>query len=212
MEDALAVHASDSLGIDDSKVLSRLVAHREAELSVLFTSTREHLKAMIATRLDSRLSSRVDSSDVVQEVYIRASRGLETFLKEPKVHPYVWLRLICKQIVAETHERHFRAKRSPIREAAGYVEHDLLLNFMIESSPSVHTQLEKEEKLHKIRERIASLPPLDREILEMRHTEGMSIQEISKTLEIQLDTAKKRYYRALDKFKNLISSDDSNFK
>lgn len=162
---------------------------------------------MIAARLDSRLSSRVDSSDVVQEVYIRASRGLETFLKSPNVHPYVWMRLLCKQIVAETHERHFRAKRTPMREASSYVEEDLLLNFMIESSPSLHTQLERQEKLRKIRELISSLPPLDREILEMRHTEGMSIQEISKTLEIQLDTAKKRYYRALDKFKSLISGD-----
>ncbi len=207
MDDASTIPVSDSLGIDDSKVLSRLVANRDAELSALFISIREHLKGMIAARLDSRLSSRVDSSDVVQEVYIRASRGLETFLKSPNVHPHVWLRLICKQIVAETHERHFRAKRSPAREATGYVEHDLLLNFMIESSPSVQTQLEKEERLRGIRERIASLPPLDREILEMRHTEGMSIQEISKTLEIQIDTAKKRYYRALDKFKNLISGE-----
>ncbi len=197
----------DQLGPDDSRVLSRLVEHRDAELSSLFIKVRDHLKGMVSARLDGRLVARVDSSDIVQEVYIRASRGLDTFLKSPNVHPYVWLRLICKQIVAETHERHYRAKRTPAREVSGQSDQDLLLDFLVLSSPSVQTQLARAELQQQIRDRIASLASLDREILEMRHTEGLSMIQISQLLEISLDTAKKRYYRAVERFRNLVGAD-----
>lgn len=203
----MSAESTDDRISDDSQVMQRLSEQGETELSVLFIKVREQLKAMVAARLDRRLSSRVDSSDIVQEVYIRATNGLETFLKSSNVHPYVWLRLICKQIVAETHARHFRAKRSPTREINVDDEYDQLANILVLSSNSVYTELARLELQRKVQELIKDLPSIDREILEMRHTEGMAIVQIAELLEISADAAKKRYYRALTRFRVLFDDD-----
>jgi DNA-directed RNA polymerase specialized sigma24 family protein len=39
----------------------------------------------------------------------------------------------------------------------------------------------------------------------MRHVDGYSLAEISKLLDIGLETIKKRYYRALKRFKDLVA-------
>jgi DNA-directed RNA polymerase specialized sigma24 family protein len=45
-------------------------------LAGLFMQHRERLKRMVNVRLDRRLKSRLDPSDVLQEVYLEASSGL----------------------------------------------------------------------------------------------------------------------------------------
>ena len=47
----------------------------------------------------------------------------------------------------------------------------------------------------------------DREILEMKHNEAYSFREIADLLDIKMDAAKKRYYRALDRFRSLMIED-----
>jgi RNA polymerase sigma-70 factor, ECF subfamily len=56
----------------------------------------------------------------------------------------------------------------------------------------------------KIRTKLVELNQIDPEILEMRHFDGYSLYEIAKMLDIQLETIKKRYYRALKRLKDLL--------
>ncbi|HBJ36415.1 MAG TPA: RNA polymerase factor sigma-70 [Planctomycetaceae bacterium] len=173
-------------------------------LAEMFIDVRDHLKAMISARLDKRLQTRVDASDIVQEVYLRAMQGLPTFLQSPNVHPVVWLRLIGKHLVAETHRRHFRAKRSPDREASNVDnDNDLVVNHIADSIQSVHTAIAREELVVKIRHLFTQMSDQDRDVLEMRHTEGLGLIEIAGVLGISLDAAKKRYYRALARFRDV---------
>ncbi|TWU05008.1 sigma-70 family RNA polymerase sigma factor [Stieleria varia] len=189
---------------DDSQIISRLRAKGTEEFSALFERMRDQLKAMIAGRLDRRLHCRVDASDIVQETFVRAANGLATYLESPKVHPVVWLRLIGKHLVAETHRRHFRQKRTPDTEVRfGAEEDQLLVNFIADSLHSVHTALEREETVKRVFALMQEMPKIDREVLEMRHTEEMTLIEIADTLEIKLETAKKRYHRALGRFREL---------
>ena len=138
----------------------------------------------------------------MQDTDLRAVKNLESYLAAPKVHPVVWLRLIGKHLVAETHRRHFRAKRDPNQEARDNVNRHLA-NQLTDSMPSVVAKLSQAELVEKVMQRIDKLPDNDREILEMRHTDEMSLKQISKTLDISIDAAKKRYYRALDRFREI---------
>lgn len=173
-------------------------------LAEMFIGVRDHLKVMISSRLDKRLQKRVDASDIVQEVYLRAMQGLPTFLQSPNVHPVVWLRLIGKHLVAETHRRHFRAKRSPDREAPNVDnDNDLVVNHIADSIQSVHTAIAREELVAEVRQLFTQMSDQDRDVLEMRHTEGLGLIEIAGVLGISLDAAKKRYYRALARFRDV---------
>ena len=190
--------------LDNSKMLARLRVGGNEELAVIFTGLRDSIKQMVATRLDKRLHARVDASDIVQEAFVRASRALKSYLEAPNVHPVVWLRLIGKRIVAETHRLHFRDKRSPINEYSsdGNLS-EILISQLAGSSESVDSNVARKELIQKTFEVLSQMPEQDREILEMRHTDEMSLKEIAELLEISIEAAKKRYQRALGRLRDL---------
>jgi RNA polymerase sigma-70 factor, ECF subfamily len=176
------------------------------ELTALFMRSRSHIRKLVETRLDKRLLARVDASDIVQETFLRATAGMEAYLKSPKVPPIIWLRLIGKHIVAETHRRHFRDKRSPERENNWYQdENDLLSQKLVDSMHSVGSWMARRELAMKVRDAIKNLADQDREIIEMRHIEELSIKESAFALELNIETTKKRYYRALTRFRELVA-------
>lgn len=193
--------------IEDSQILNRLKADGVEELSHLFSNQRDNLRAMISARLNDKLHSRVDASDIVQETYIRALKSLDQYLASPKVHPVIWLRLLCKNLVIETHRQQFRGIRSPAREI---VVNDSRCEFITEqlsdSMPSVLSIISREELAKKVEILIEQMGDNDREILEMRHKDEMTLVQIAETLSIPIETAKKRYQRALARFRAFASS------
>jgi RNA polymerase sigma-70 factor (ECF subfamily) len=70
-----AVHRGDRQALDDL-----LAAHRD------------HLRGAVALRLDPRLRSRVDESDVVQEAYLVAARRLADYQARRPMGFRLWLR------------------------------------------------------------------------------------------------------------------------
>ena len=196
---------SNSLA-DDSQTLATLKADGDEAFAQLFARVRDQLKRMIERRLDFRLSARVDASDIVQEVYLRASHGLTGYLASPNVHPVVWLRLITKHMVAETHRRHFRAKRSPFQETTVDLgDGNLLANSMAAAVLSGNSSLGRREMMEQVRRRLAEMPQHEREVLEMRHIDSMSMHEIANSLDISTEAAKKRCYRAIARFRSLAA-------
>ena len=72
---------------------------------------------MIELRLDRVLGRRVDASDVVQDVLLRASQRLGDYLRNPVVPFHLWLRQIAQDQMIDAHRRHREAgKRSLDRE------------------------------------------------------------------------------------------------
>ena len=191
----------------ESATLKQLKEGGEEELTNLFMRVRPHIRQMIDIRLDRRLHSRVDASDIVQETYVRARQGLATFLQSPKMDPLTWLRLIGKHLIAEIHRHHFRSKRSPEREQKwGDDSSDMLVNRIADSMHSMGAHIDQKHLLDQVRSSMDQLSFNDREIIEMRHVDELSIQEAADTLEISFEAAKKRYHRAICRFRELTTS------
>lgn len=175
-------------------------------LTSVFMRVRPHIRKMVENRLDRRLHSRVDASDIVQETFVRASQGLANYARSPKMDPVTWLRLIGKHIVAEIHRHHFRSKRTPEREL--HFDNDcseLLINRIAESMYSVGAKIDQQELHQRVRAAMQQMSPMDREIIDMRHVDELSMQEAAVALDISLEAAKKRYQRALARFRELTS-------
>ncbi len=106
------------------------------------------------------------------------------------------------QVLCEVHRKQFRGIRSPYREENGM--DNLLITSLAQSSLSISGKVDQSNLRSRIRAKLVELNSIDREVLEMRHIDGYALSEIAKILGVQLETTKKRYYRALKKFKDLL--------
>ena len=105
-------------GADETDVLIGDAARGDADaMRSLLGRHRARLRRMIAVRLDSRLASRVDASDVVQEALLDAARKLTQYARERPLPFYAWLYRLAAERVADARRRHWRcASRSVRRE------------------------------------------------------------------------------------------------
>src|SRR5262245_50890359 len=102
---------------DTDTLLERTTWGDQDARTELLERHRDRLRRFFAARLDARLAARLDPSDLVQEVLLEASRGLDEFARERPVPFYVWLREIAWKRLADKHRNHLEAaKRSVLRE------------------------------------------------------------------------------------------------
>lgn len=187
---------------DVHELLKRATEGDEEALRRLFEPHRPRLVRLIRLRMDQRLRGRVDASDVIQDTFLDVWKGLRAYADRPELPFYVWLRWIaCRQLVHQQ-RRHLGAQarnvdrervQDPMLEASSEILAEHLLGHV--TSPS-HGAMRAELRA-RMQELLESLPPLDREILALRHFEQLGNAETAAVLGIQESAASTRYVRAL---------------
>ena len=167
----------------------------------LFAQHRDRLRRLIAVRLNRRLAARLDPSDLVQDVLIKANHQLEGFLRERPLPFYAWLRQIALQRLIDIHRRHFLAgRRSVLREEPPALPDESvaeLADLLVSSQSTPSKQLLREELQARVRKALLELGERDREVLVMRHLEEMAMAEIAAVLGVSEGAVKVRHLRAL---------------
>jgi RNA polymerase sigma-70 factor (ECF subfamily) len=163
---------------------------------------RDYLRRMVAVRLDRRLASRVDPSDVVQEALVEADRRFDAYLRELPVPFHAWLRQLAGDRIVDAHRRHVAShKRSVTLEAEGIgLPQDSshkLVRLLGNDDTTPSDRLIRKESQERIHAAIAALPAKDREVLVMRHLEQLGTAEIAGILGINEGAVKARLLRAL---------------
>ncbi len=176
---------------------------------------RDRLSHLLAARMPPALLRRMGVEDLLQETYLACGRRM-TFLQEPGDVPlYVRLRRIALQTLVDMGRRHLSAGKrdamkevdpiSGTREGNGAIE---ALSLFADSISSPRTHLERIERRAVTRRVLAKLPPVDREILELRHFEELSNAECAAVQGVSQKAASIRYVRALKKFRNLLEQEE----
>jgi RNA polymerase sigma-70 factor, ECF subfamily len=176
----------------------------------LWERHREPLRRMIGLRLDRAVGRRVDASDVVQEVMLKASVRLADYLKNPSMPFHLWLRQIAHDHVIDAHRKHRVAgARSVDREAsmapkfADQSSIDLVARLR-DPSPTPAAAALRRELEGRFREAIDVLDELDREIILLRHFEQLSNGEAARALGLSEPAAGMRHLRALRKLRAIL--------
>jgi RNA polymerase sigma-70 factor, ECF subfamily len=200
---------------DDTDVLLRDAARGdEAAVRRLLDRYRERLRRMVSLRLDSRVSARVDASDVVQEALIDAAQKLADYERDRPIPFYPWLHRLAADKLALAHRHHLRAgRRSAAREEADtfvWLEGPsrLLVDWLVASDATpgaAFLQSERQSQVHAALERLA---PADRDVLIMRYLEDLSFPEIAAILGIGESAAKMRHLRAIEKMRSVLDGGD----
>jgi RNA polymerase sigma-70 factor, ECF subfamily len=179
----------------------------------LLARHRVRLLALIALRMDPRLRTRLDPSDVVQESLAEADRRLAAYLADQPLPFYPWLRGLALERLAQLHRRHVRSqKRSVARE-----EHSLsalpedsvreLAARLVGRGSSPSARMKHEDLKRRLREVLDQMGEHDREVIVLRHLEQLSVRDIAAVLGISEGAVKVRHVRALERLRKLLEDE-----
>ena len=192
------------------RLLHRFEQGDSSAADTLMSRHRNRLRRMVSIRLDPRLASRVDPSDVVQDTLTVASQRLSEYARERPLPFYPWLRRIAQQRLLDLQQEHVKTrKRSVLREdrpdfgISDQSVWQLASKFIVEdTSPSA--QAVRKELHQRARNALDQLSPADREVLVMRHLEQMAINEIAADLDLTESAVKMRCLRAIQRLRELL--------
>jgi RNA polymerase sigma-70 factor, ECF subfamily len=202
----------DDNAADTVELVERARSGDSQALQEIFTRHRERLRRMVETRLDGRLRSRVDASDVIQDAYLKIAGRLEEYLANPTLPLFLWMRLVVGEQLINLHRHHLGARMrdagrevSLCRPALPAASSAALAAQLLGQHTSPTEAAVRAERLLRLQEAINALDPTDREVLALRHFEQLSRGETARVLGIQEDAAAKRYVRALKRLKDALA-------
>jgi RNA polymerase sigma-70 factor (ECF subfamily) len=188
-------------------LLQQIRADDRQAFEQLFARHQAYLQRLVELRLDPRLRSRVDPADVVQEAYLEAVSRLEAYLERPALPFRLWLRQIAFDRALKARRQHLgTARRALGREVPLPEQSSLVLaRQLLAGGLSPSQQLGHRELDRRLRQAVAQLAQADREIVMMRHFEGLSNQEVACLLDLAPATASKRHGRAMLRLHRILS-------
>jgi RNA polymerase sigma-70 factor (ECF subfamily) len=194
------------------ELLRRAGAGDPHALAELFARYRGRLRRMVRLRMDRRLRGRVDPSDVLQEAQVEILRRVAEYAADPRLPPFLWLRLITGQRLSALHRRHLGAQRrdagqeialhhGPMPRATSVSLAEMLLGRL--TSPTQAAQRAEVRVL--LQEALNGMDPLDREVLTLRHFEELTNAEVARVLGLTKTAASNRYIRALERLREILA-------
>ena len=159
------------------------------------------------------MKARLDASDVVQEAYLEVAARLEEYVRDPKLPPFLWLRLVVGERLMKLHRHHLGAQMrdagrevSLFRGALPAASSAALAAQLLGRYTSPTQAILRAERILRLQEALNTLEPIDREILSLRHFEELTAAETARVLGIEESAAAKRYFRALKRLKDVLAA------
>ena len=192
--------------------LLRLAANGDVSaLGVLFERYAPKLRRLVSRHLDPRLVTRIDVSDVIQEVHIELSKRIDEFSRERAVTLYHWMCFITKQKVAELERHHMYAqirdvrREVPLHKFSSGNSSIALATHLISQISSPSSVVSKGEVARLVQQAIESLEPDGRDAIVMRHVNQLRTEQAAELLEISQATFRQRYFRALRRLRKILN-------
>lgn len=181
----------------------------------LLAQHQERLQCVVSFRLDPRLRGRVDAADVVQEAFVAATERRAEFFGQSAQSLFLWLRWMVGNTLLELHRHHLGAQmRDARREMASGRGSDsagddntraALVAQLTCGATGPATAAGSAEVKARLAEALGQMDAIDREVLALRHFEQLTSAEAAQVLGIQERAAAKRYLRALERLREILS-------
>ena len=204
--------AGETRSASDELLVARLRGGDRDVLGELFALHRERLCRMLHFRMDRRLLVRIDPDDVLQEAFLAATTRIDRFTAKPDASFFVWLRLVVMQTLIDQHRHHLgadmrdaRRDKRLERNASGTATSACLAAQLAASLTSPSQNAAGIELMQKLERAIATMAPVDQEIIALRHFEDLTNTEAAEVLDLSPTAASNRYVRAIARLKEILS-------
>lgn len=194
------------------KWMADLEQGRAAVFARLFEHFRPRLRRMVELRIDPRMAGRVDASDVLQEAYLDAERRVAGYVANPEVDFYVWLRSQTWDRLVMLHRRHLGAECRAVgreRPPPALAASTVLTRQLVADQTSPSQGAVRAEVCVRVTEAVECLEEEDREVILLRHFEGLTNLETAQAIGLTPSGASMRYGRALVRLKDVLAGGGS---
>lgn len=183
-----------------------------AALGELLDSYRRYMVFLARTGIQNHMQAKADPSDIAQEVFLAAHGNIKQFSGQTADEFAGWLRGILSNIMA-MHVRKFlgTAKRDPRLEqqlnqsfasATNFLQAQVAGNL---TSPSQNVA--RNEAFLQLAEALEDLPDDYRQVIVLRHVEGLPFAEVAKAMGRSVDSVEKLWVRSLAKLKTTMGEE-----
>jgi RNA polymerase sigma-70 factor (ECF subfamily) len=191
------------------QLLARALAGESLALGKLLERYRGYLALLARVQIGRRLQGKVDAADLVQDTFLEAHQNWERFRGTTEAELLHWLRRILATRVADLMRRYLGSQCRDVRlecELAAELDRssqDMDCGLLAkQDSPS--QQVAQREQGVLLADALALLPEDYREVLILRHLEGLTFPEVAERMGRTLDSVKKLWTRALDRLRRSL--------
>jgi RNA polymerase sigma-70 factor (ECF subfamily) len=148
------------------------------ELALRLESFRNYLLMLARIQLDRQLQSKIDPDDIVQQTLARALERREQFRGCEDAQRAAWLRTLLANLLRDAFRKFARpgaverSLQSALDQSSARLEEFLAADL---TSPS--ERIDRQERLVRLADALAKLPEDQRNAVELKHLQGLSLVE-----------------------------------
>jgi RNA polymerase sigma-70 factor (ECF subfamily) len=171
-------------------------------LGQLLESYRSYLGLLARLHLGRRLQGKAGASDLVQETFLQAHRNFPLFRGSTEAELVSWLRQILAANLAALVRHYYGTRRRDVRlEQALALElnqsSQVLDRGLVAPHSSPSARAARREQGVLVAAALDRLPEDYREVIVLRHLEGLSFADVARHMGRSVDAVKKLWLRAL---------------
>ena len=202
---------------DADRLMARAADGDADAWGALLARHQQRLQCVAAFRLDTRLRGRVDAADVMQEAYAAATARQAEFFGQSVQPLFLWLRWVVGNTLLELRRHHLGAQMRdarretpaahPAKGAGGDDGTRAALVAQLTCGVTwPATAAGREDVKARLNDALGRMGATDREVLALRHFEQLTSAEAALVLGIRERAAAKRYLRALERLRDMLSA------
>jgi RNA polymerase sigma-70 factor, ECF subfamily len=212
LQEVLMKNAAANGSIDVTQLVDRARGGDAAALGRIVESYTHYLTLLARLQIGKRLQGKVDPSDVVQDVFLEVHRQLVNFRGNSEGEFLAWLRRILAGQIAVVLRRYFGTKGRDLKlerelvaqldESSAQMDRGLVAEC---STPSQRAS--RREQALILADKLSSLPDDYREVILLRHIEGLAPPEVAQRMNRTADSVQKLWVRALASLRKAVGED-----
>ena len=191
------------------RLLQRAQAGEAAALGDLLEPYRNYLMILARVQIGPRLRRKADPADVVQESFLAAHRAFANFRGSTEAEFAQWLRQILAGTLGHLIRRYRGTQARDVRlerRLADELERSsrTLDGALVAKQSSPSHQAARREQALLLADALEDLPEDYREVLILRHLEGLTFPEAARRMSRTLDSVEKLWTRALARLRHAL--------
>ncbi|MEO1497993.1 MAG: sigma-70 family RNA polymerase sigma factor [Planctomycetota bacterium] len=194
-------------------LLARARDGSEGSLGKLMQLHADYLKLVVTSQLDDRLRQRVSASDVVQETFYEAHRDFPAFRGTTPEEFLGWIRRILMNNLLRAIELHVKAAKRDIRREVSLDRvqgpsdrsNTARAASLAQSGETPSACFERNENARTLSEMLDSLPEDYREVLRLRHHEGLDFSAIGDRMGRSSGAVRMLWLRGVKRLRSLYT-------